>query len=82
MISVIARSSPASLTDEDRIIFLRLSERGNLVGYRMRVGDRIDAEHMYMLTDEAPGAARQLMGLTRGQKIQKEETPANRGGGL
>lgn len=83
MISVLRRFSiPAPLTEEDRKIFLSSRRGADLSIYSMRVDDRRDAEFMYMLTAEAPGAYRQLLGLDRGEKIQKEETPANRSSGL
>lgn len=80
MISLVSRRAVSwfDLTDWDARILARTSLKARQVYLQ---ADKADAESMYMLTDDAPGAARSLlsqMGLTsdeqKAREISREQT--------
>lgn len=74
MISVVSRRAHLVLLDIDADIFGRFNHRGR---YLMSLtDDRRDAELMYMLTDEAPGAARHLLSGLASEAEQKAREKA------
>ncbi len=82
MIEALGRADPLPLTAEDRVIFLRPWRTSP---YPARVFDRREAEFVFMLTDDAPGAYRTLLGLASGthqiyKKVPQETPPPNRSG--
>ena len=79
MIEQLSIREAANLTPEDQEIFWRGFKRFP-TNYSIRMSDRADAAHMFMLASEGPGAARYSVGVST--NAPEEKTPTYWGSGL